>query len=45
MSEDTASEPFEEASARVEEAYRKSVAELKDKVAAAKAEALKKVAS
>ena len=45
MSEDIASEPFEEASSRVEEAHRKSVAELKEKVAAAKAEALKKIAS
>jgi uncharacterized protein YjbJ (UPF0337 family) len=44
MSEDLVSEPFNSASEQVEGAHQQAVTELKDKVAKAKAAALKKVA-
>jgi hypothetical protein len=45
MSEDLVSEPFDSAKEQVDAAHQKAVTELKDKVAKAKASALKKVAS
>ncbi len=43
MSEDLVDEPFKEAAKRVEDAYDRAAAELKEKVKKSKSDALKKV--
>jgi hypothetical protein len=44
VSEDLVTEPFDSAAKQVDEAHERAVSDLKDKVAKAKAAALKKVA-
>lgn len=45
MSEDIVDKPFDEASGKAEDAHEQAVKELRDKVAKAKSEALKKLGS